>query len=551
MAVYGEEYKTFELTSGLWEAESPSLVPPGYCSQFQNVIKSADNRVEIRPSIYDISSFSALNYAAVSRASTSMIPQWDHEDQMTAFEVDYKYPTGTSLAIIATRNAAANATTFTTIPTYPGSTIITQTFNTNANRPISMATYRDRIYGVSGLNTRIIRYLDIGVGAGVTSSTIADVGVLNRILITFRDRLFSANSDGKIYYTEVAAVGGYPENWNSGNNFFEIPDKSATVHNMLVLDDRIWIFTDKGVYQLYALGAVSTWSLQVASQDVRIFLNKGVAIIKDNFVYTDGTAVYLWAGSGTPVEISAPINFGLIYANSITIHPFAKGMIVSAQYFVASGGIWVWTSGTKYYFDGEIWSTIVDEDNAGSTSGNATGVILGIANCEVSDTSSARTPQGSLLIQSTKLTAGTSRPAVGTYKKNRYDVSSIFGGATSDTIKVRITTPPLMGSAEPKLKRVKNGYITGRFEAGTNITLTPIYDGVTSDAATVNPAVTASDYVGVHRFKTNHFLHRLVYTIAASYNGLVAGRLPGFKVEEMGIVINTDNRNSPDGSSNL
>jgi hypothetical protein len=199
-------------------------------------------------------------------------------------------------------------------------------------------------------------------------------------MITFRDRIFGWCND-KIYFTEVALVGGYPEDWNFGNNILQVQsvEESCTIHNIIPLRDKMYIFTDRGIYQLYAVGSASGWYLQPVSRDYRVFGRNAVCLVKDAIVFTDRSRIWLYNGDEFR-QLGQEIDHEMNQATSATVTPFEDGFIVSCNVmsnapasishsFITpvtfTANWWTLESSRHFYFNG-TWSELVFYDDESS-----------------------------------------------------------------------------------------------------------------------------------------------------------------------------------------
>jgi hypothetical protein len=191
-----------------------------------------------------------------------------------------------------------------------------------------------------------------------------------QFLVVFRDRIFGFAYD-RIFYTELATTGGYPENWNGANNVISMPSLGSRIINAIAHNDRIYIFTTDGVYQLYAIGSPSTWSISLITSTIRIKTRNNVALVRDIFIYTDQHSVYSFNGTSSQ-EIGEPIRHALTASNidpdtfsirsgptGFSIHPYRDGFILALTYTSPSSGSWKYfASPIYYYFNGTSWSRI-------------------------------------------------------------------------------------------------------------------------------------------------------------------------------------------------
>jgi hypothetical protein len=164
-------------------------------------------------------------------------------------------------------------------------------------------------------------------------------------MLTFRSRVFGIKKN-RIYYTDIPAIGGYPETWNASTNFVDIPsiDYDVTVYNALVYRDKIYLFTDKGVYVFNVVGAPINWSIQLVSSNFPVYDRDSVAINKNMVFLTDQQSVVSFDGS-TFKLVSGNIRSVFHNAPStytwFSLYPWEDGVLLIRNGFNASGGNYI------------------------------------------------------------------------------------------------------------------------------------------------------------------------------------------------------------------
>jgi hypothetical protein len=222
-------------------------------------------------------------------------------------------------------------------------------------------------------------------GAGtVTPTLVVSLPALCKNLVTYKDRIFAfAAQSSRVYYTELATVGGYPDNWNAGANFFDLPDTGAIIQNVFSLNDRLYIFTNRGLYNLFAEGAPSTWQTRLVNTDIKIYDKAHVALVDGVFMFTNTKTVYAYNGGSSIVEVGEPIkyamnarvrDFDIPISSSVQTYsgptdfrilPWDQGFLLTLGYHS--------TTNTQvrapkyYYYNGRSWSEVrFDTDLASS-----------------------------------------------------------------------------------------------------------------------------------------------------------------------------------------
>ena len=370
MAVYGQEYKAIDFSKGLWLTDDADNVPEGYCAQLTNFYINETGEASLRPNycpIYTQGTTNVLKSDITNTTWTASPPEYDFDRFHKAF----------SSNAVAFNDPILVSTSQTTAPDgivrwirRSGFAGVSVTMDVSA-MPRELAQYRDRYYALNIAGLNISRWT-------FNASTIT-IGSLQTFteelnsLVVFRDRLF-ASGINRLYFTDLPTSGGYPENWNSANNFISMPALGATIVNMLVHNDRIFIFTTEGVYQLYALGEPTSWTLTLISPNVRVQRKNAVALVENTFVYCDLNQVYLFNGTSTK-EIGDPIRYALSFdtyrirtgnsgyseqnaPSAVRIIPYQEGFIMATASSDFYDEEWVNNGTPRYfYFDGS-WSEI-------------------------------------------------------------------------------------------------------------------------------------------------------------------------------------------------
>lgn len=374
MSVYGEEFIPVDFSKGLWLSDHASAIPDGYCHRLTNLIINDVGHAEARPMFnrtlnQGISGILESNITKIP--NTSPPPEWWGSSFIKSWSFS---PVGVNdpMIFMQAQTTSPNATFLWLRDNY-NSTYQNTYADTNCAE--DMTQYRDRFYAINKAGTGVVRWT---FGAGtITFNTLVTLPLQCNTILAFRDRIF-ASANNRIYFTDRASSGGYPESWNSGNNFISMPSLGSTIMNMIAHNDRIFIFTDRGLYQLSAIGDSSSWSVALVSADIQIFSKNSVALVKDNFVYHDFDNVYITTGLSYPQAIGNPIR--AIFRDSVArfenwteirvisqtfsgirILPWEDGFILTCQAHDSSGGFWN-RSGSTYhrhiYFNGSSWSEI-------------------------------------------------------------------------------------------------------------------------------------------------------------------------------------------------
>lgn len=368
MAVFGEETFKLPIFNGLGITDRPTV---DLCPQLTNLFMSAEEEYRLRE---DLVTIQALTKANVAIPVTSGTPRSIMETTLEIFTAvgSETVDSPSLLAFYANGAAAGDCTWLNTNVTTPLGNSVVQvvpaTYGVKA-----FCQYKDRYYGSNGLTAGKI-YRISGFAVGGPALTMTDVLATNGvdILLTFKSRVFGIKK-GRIYYTDLPAIGGYPETWNAALNFVDIPsvDYDVTVHNAIIYKDKIYMFTDKGIYVFTASGAPENWSIQLVSSNYPVYDRDSVCINKNLIFMTDQQSVTMFDGSefkNVGVNVRAVFhNFTTTYA-WFSVYPFEDGVILCRNTFTNSAGNYAGSAtnaGKKVlYYNMTAWAEIEWKDNA-------------------------------------------------------------------------------------------------------------------------------------------------------------------------------------------
>lgn len=398
--VSGEETLDILFGNGLFISESDDDIPDGYNAIQTNMFLDSLGHLNLRATFQTAGTY--IQPAAEPRED----PRWVAPKELYPpdYPFDYlrrvHYPYNPPIITIG------SPTTYVNYPSVvlprmltPAGVETTVLFSVNSNGingvgtaeqsnaafyaglyPHGMAQYRDRIYfclrDPNYTTTGVIVYFTgwdyDGTPGTYTTNNIALIPTNDGFtgIVTFRDRMFAWHND-KIYFTEVAAIGGYPETFSANNVILvQSAEARAVIHNIIPLKDKLYIFTDRGMYQLYAVGPSSGWYLQTVSTQYRIFGKNGVCLVNDTIVFTDRSKIYVYGDSFQ--EIGKEIGLIINQSDSVTVNPFEDGIIVSCHEMTANptthtdyeANYWTLDAARHFYFNGSSWAEIEIHDDS-------------------------------------------------------------------------------------------------------------------------------------------------------------------------------------------
>lgn len=304
---------------GLYTAELSSSIPEGYCARCKNFLAvgdSIENRFGMRQTSVDWNSISATTiedhirlYKMFDGDTTKPVLAWP---QIGSGQINF-------LRSINKFSGVA--------PTGDGYMLATS----GDNQVFSLASYRDRGYFTSDLGIRKI------TAWNWTADTITTASVTTAItsakgLLSFKDRLWCFKSN-TLYFTDIAAIGGYPETWAPATNAIIIDGQSgtSTIRQILTVSNRMVILTDTGIFTLVVMGSPGSWILR--SLDARSSVNSEQAAFEAAglIYYADNRGVWSTDGLIT-AKISGTIEdafFQTSYALKTKLNYLDDGMILS------------------------------------------------------------------------------------------------------------------------------------------------------------------------------------------------------------------------------
>jgi hypothetical protein len=370
MAVFGEETEVLPIFGGLGITDRPTDT---LCPQLTNLFMSAEKEYRIRE---DFVLIQRTTKTPVNIGIANPIPRTVFENNMEVF----------------TAVGTETADTPTILQFFDdGTTRDCKWLNCNAITPTSViqtlpagygvksfCQYKDRYYASNGtLTGKIFRIQNFTTAGGALTCT--DLNTIDKgvdILLTFRSRVFGIKKN-RIYYTDLPVIAGYPEVWNKDINVIEIPsvDFDVTVHNAFVFKDKIYMFTDKGIYVLSVNGAPVNWSIQPVSQNFPVYDRDSVCLNKNIIFLTDQQNVTMFDGSQFKIISN---NIRSVFHNNtslycwFSLYPFEDGVLLARNSFSAPSGIYTRSSNTNankkvLYFNTLVWTEIEFGDSYWST----------------------------------------------------------------------------------------------------------------------------------------------------------------------------------------
>jgi hypothetical protein len=568
--IYGEELINIDFSSGLWLADDLDAVPDGYCANLVNLVKNGAGGFQLRPNFLPVTNF----WSSINTNISSLFKH--HPLSKFVNSRDATSDTGNNLAAFDLQPVASFHPYLSVFQcTSLGSVSVfwvcrdnqVTNFSYSGGLPHKIVQYRDRYYSLELSNSATSAYgqfisrYEFTVGYALTRTLLQTLPVPAIDLLCFKDRLFAFSAaTSRIYYTEQATTGGYPENWNSGNNFFDLPDSGAYIKRAFVLNDRIYIFTNLGVYHLYADGSPAGWRVLSVNSTIRINFHEDVNLIDGAFVYTDRSSVYVYNGSSTNLELGKPIanalnptvrDYAIPLETSVQTYDgptafkffkYLNGFIFACYHYSSDGSGLVKSRFNKYYyFDGEVWSELqFDQDLSGANRDHYDLLLVGGPTPFTTSLTEKYSPYPYLveLRQNSNTTAITVR--VKTIRPDNKDMDiinfqTVFGLFTKD-----------YEFRNPNISRFKEGRVNFKTSL-SQFTVSPYVDGVFSNTDTVALTTTGQfkRRVPINIQRGNS----IAFSVAGVSNTTTAPGgdqsqyvYPAFRINSINVFSNTDTR---------
>lgn len=456
-------------------------------------------------------------------------------------------------------------------------------------QPRTFTMYKDRMYacntagawyrltGWGSFNTTPFSFTETLLpGANNTGMT----GLTG--IFAFKDRLF-AYRDNRVFYTDVAAAGGYPETWDQTINFFDIASAgSPAIYNAFVIQNLVYLMTEDGIYSLQVYGTPDLWIVRKLRDDA--YINHHYAATSNNglIYFCNSTGVYAYNGDkivpvSDPLEAefdqTQPTGGVLDYGggNGYSVAAFEKGILLTVQIYRFSVNHWIVTSGRVFYFDGEVWSefTISTQTSAAGTIIDDIAPVLSITSSVARRriTGAGTAPYSDLgtILNLQYVTIPTLAPAQtvmyydlsATSYNDDLDSSSFFGGKYMCVIATPwIQTDPIKnqyfkkilfdiygGNAASNPLYAVGISLDGELYPAENTALVPIQTNTPTVVSDWPPgrSLIAVPGMGMRRA----VLYQLVYIPPLT---TVTDLIPTFELEQIYVVINTS-RIEPTGTS--
>ena len=243
--IYGEETYQIGIGNGIYTSELASNIPDGFCAKAYNMIASGDS-LENRQGFTQTS----VDY---SRDSSTFFEGGLRFNQLG--NNDFNFPNlafceGQLIHFVRGGRPGEGS----------GDGFMTVDVGSTAGNVANVCQYGSTFYFSSVDGVHKILTFNWSTDAITFAQVVSSDNQLLWGLFAFKDRLWGWNGD-KLFYTDVAPVGGLPETWAPATKFvpFRGPGGLATIVNVVPVSNKLVVFTTAGLYTLTVQGEPSSW----------------------------------------------------------------------------------------------------------------------------------------------------------------------------------------------------------------------------------------------------------------------------------------------------
>jgi hypothetical protein len=367
--IYGENTAVITFDKGLYLSDTPDAIPDGFSQELINMevddLGHLKDRGDFVPCLTNMAVADAGLPISDGGVNTGRPPDYLNAQTVKLFRFYPPTANQTTPTLVICRNTVPTGQRVWSTASGRGSFNegMEQGLDVVSRRILDMTSYRDRYYACNQAKTEIYRVSDFNTASfsppNLTTTLLFTISGVTKIF-TYGDRLF-ALAGNKIYFTDLASVGGYPEVWST-TNVIEMPSSrgGGPLVTAVPVNNKVYLFTQAGVYVFYPNGDPTNWSLQFMTDQIRASGEFGVCLTQNSLIVTDRTAIYAFSENGS-TKIDYPISDLFATYNSAAVFPFENGFILVVTKFFSSGGLWTFAaSNTKvYYNNGKTWSQLI------------------------------------------------------------------------------------------------------------------------------------------------------------------------------------------------
>ena len=330
----GEEYFRVGIGQGMYTSELASNIPDGFSAMAYNMVATGDsleNRVGIKRSSVDWKVFENApgNGTDLTKEKINIIYPLFPTRYDSAFPA---FGWGSSGTTVPGNTSAGNTLNFIRCAGAAGAGDGFMSVSV-PQLCLGICQYQDTVY--FSLNTQGIQKItnfNWGADTITYSSIPSSAGGTMHGLFTFKDRLW-AYENHRLYYTDIAPVGGLPETWAFATNVipFVGPNGAGRIKKVVPLGNKLLVFTMAGLFTLIVEGPPASWILRVLDSKSVCTTNQ-CAFESKGIVYFINTAGVWATNSLYNTKISGVIEDQFYLAKGHRVHsivPYEDGLIIS------------------------------------------------------------------------------------------------------------------------------------------------------------------------------------------------------------------------------
>src|SRR5215510_9001341 len=267
----GEEYFRVLIGQGMYTSELASNIPDGFSPIAYNLVATGDsleNRIGIKRTTVDWKYYENAMGSGIN-VDTDKMNLFSHLNVNIYNSALPAFGWGSSGLTVPGNAAAGYNLNF--VRSYGDITTGDGFMQYGAPGLVTgMAQYRDRTYfsvkngGVYYINSYNWSTDTPNIIGPLASST----GGNFYGLFTFKDRMW-AYQDHLLYFTDIAASGGYPETWAFAANTIPFigPNGTGRIKKVVPLGNKLVVFTTAGLFTLLVEGAPQSWILRLLDSE--------------------------------------------------------------------------------------------------------------------------------------------------------------------------------------------------------------------------------------------------------------------------------------------
>lgn len=327
--IYGESVHRIPVGKGIYTAELPSNIPDGFSESAYNFVATGDsleNRIGIRQTTITYSKDYLQNPIGYYHVMKNL---GDAFGVALAWAAYNPATAATSMSLLRAMGVGGGGDGY--IEFNPGTAVT------------SICQYNNTIYFSSSASPYVSKITNINwVTDAVTIATVPTSSVTGAPLLglmPFKDRLFGYTGN-RIYYTEIAALGGLPETWVT-TNYIPVNGVNGAIgiQSIVPLGNKIFIFTNNGTFVLTVQGEPASWILKPFDSESSCTSSVSAFEMKGIIYYVNSAGV--WATNGASITKLSGVIEDIFFQSkgswAYLIYPYEDGILLSVIKYTSAG----------------------------------------------------------------------------------------------------------------------------------------------------------------------------------------------------------------------